>query len=367
MPEPQNIMSPRTHVNIRSLILSVVGIALTGCNSVARREVEFAAAVQQPVSARLVANTSPTRSATKQPESWQMLKTQREAAERQAVTDAKQTRSLQQASFEQTLWTSEEPTPLVASEAGPCPECLPWECPSECGCPELCFGCDCDDALSELWCDAKGVWKQNNLLILAAAGGIAVGMREGDVDREVREEIAESPRRWGGGSQFLGKLGDVRYQAPVLFGVYGYSLWSQNEELHAVVTTTMSAMVITGVSTTALKLVTNTDRPSKTWANGEYGFPSYHTASTFAVAAVLDEYYGGRVGVPAYALAAAVGFSRLDEQDHDLSDVLFGGALGFVIGKAVAGRHLCGNSEIQIAPYFHPTDGTPGIALETSF
>ncbi|TXT27932.1 MAG: phosphoesterase pa-phosphatase related protein [Planctomycetota bacterium] len=157
------------------------------------------------------------------------------------------------------------------------------------------------------------------------------------------------------------------YQAPVMLGVYGYSLWTQDEELHDMMGSMLSATVITGVSTSVLKVIVNTDRPSGGEMNGHYGFPSYHTASTFAIAAVLDEYYGCKVGLPAYLLAGAVGFSRIDEQDHDLSDVLFGGVLGFVIGKSVAGRHLCGNSEIQFGPYFHPTDGSPGIALEAKF
>lgn len=340
-------------------------LAMVGCQSAALRDAGHSATVSRDVTIRLVSSTTP--SPVKKTETWQLQKTQREAAMRQAAAESKPKGSVTQASFESELWQSDEPTPFVTNETSLCSTCPLSDCDAECECQGLCLGCDCGNAPPTLWCDAKGVLSGNNGLILAAAGGVAIWFREGDIDREVREKVAADPLRWGDGSQFLGKIGDIRFQAPVLLGLYGYSIWSQDEELHDVMGSLLSASAITGVSTSALKLITNTDRPSDTWMNGEYGFPSYHTASTFAIAAVLDEYYGCKVGLPAYLLAGAVGFSRLDEQDHDLSDVVFGGTLGFVIGKAVAGRHLCGNSKIQFTPYFHPTDGSPGIACERTF
>ena len=314
-----------------------------------------------------MSGTTASAASTKKPESWQLHKIQRESAVRQAAVEAKSKEFVTQSSFESELWKSDEPTPFITGETSLCSACPLLDCDAQGECRELCLGCDFANAPSTLWCDAKGVLSGKNGLILAAAGGVAIWFREGDIDREVREKNAANPLRWGDTSQFFGKVGDIRFQAPVLLSLYGYSVWKQDEELHDVMGALLSASVITGVSTSALKLITNTDRPSDNVMNGDYGFPSYHTASTFAIAAVLDEYYGCKVGLPAYLLAGAVGFSRMDEQDHDLSDVVFGGTLGFVIGKAVAGRHLCGNSKIQFAPYFHPTDGSPGIAGEMKF
>ena len=264
-------------------------------------------------------------------------------------------------------WQDELPPPLLNTDSSLNSESPLWEAPAEEDCERLTFGNDLQIALPTLWCDTKSLVNWNNALILTAAGGLAIGFRESNIDNSVREEVADHPERWGHASQVLGYFGEVKYQAPVMLGVYGYSVWTQNEELHDVMGTMLSATVITGVSTGALKLIANTDRPSNKFSNGHYGFPSYHTSSTFAIAAVLDEYYGCQVGLPAYALAAAVGFSRIDQQAHDLSDVVFGAALGFVIGKTVAAQHRCDDSNVEISPYFHPTDGTPGVAWAVKF
>lgn len=351
------------------LTVGLLGIAMAGCQSVAVRDSGSFSSAGRDVPIDPMSEVAKSVSASSMPEAWQLQKTQREEVVKQAAAETKSKGSVTRASFESELWQSDEPPPCVTSESSLCSTSPLSEGETECAsrCKELCFRCDLDNALPTLWCDAKGVLNWNNAFILTAAGGVAYAMREGDVDREVRESVANHPNRWGDGGQLVGKLGAAEYQIPILLSVYGYSLWSQDEELHGTMGSVLSAVTITGVSVTVLKLATNTDRPSTTWANGHYGFPSYHTASTFAIAAVLDEYYGCKVGLPAYLLAGAVGYSRIDEQDHDLSDVFFGGVLGFVVGKAVAGRHLCGNSKIQFIPYFHPTDGSPGVGGEVKF
>lgn len=346
---------------------SLLCFAMIGCQSAAIRSVSHSPATNCDAPVRLVSDTATTDVQTKQPDGGHVRKIQHEAVARPPAAEPKTDGTLTQVSLEQSLWQNDEAAPLVTDQNRWCSECPRLDGAAVSGCPHLCLGCDLDNAMPMLWCDATGIVNWNNGLILAAAGGAAIAIRKGGADDDVRQWVADSPERWGSADQILGGIGDVKYQAPVMLGVYGYSLWTQDEELHDMMGSMLSASVITGVSTSVLKVIANTDRPSDHWMNGRYGFPSYHTASTFAIAAVLDEYYGCKVGLPAYLLAGAVGFSRIDEQDHDLSDVLFGSVLGFVIGKSVAGRHLCGNSEIQFGPYFHPTDGTPGIAFETKF
>jgi membrane-associated phospholipid phosphatase len=64
-------------------------------------------------------------------------------------------------------------------------------------------------------------------------------------------------------------------------------------------------------------------------------FPSGHTASAFTTATVLQQHYGWKLGVPAYAFAGFVGASRMASNKHYLSDVLVGAGVGVAVGRTV--------------------------------
>jgi membrane-associated phospholipid phosphatase len=119
--------------------------------------------------------------------------------------------------------------------------------------------------------------------------------------------------------------------------------------------------------TVAIKGITNTSRPTNQFEHGRYGFPSYHASSTFSLAAVVDEYYGWQWGVPAYVMAGLVGWSRIDQREHDLSDVLFGAVLGVVVGKTVAACHIERYSNLRVTPYVDPATRTSGVTVDTKF
>jgi membrane-associated phospholipid phosphatase len=61
---------------------------------------------------------------------------------------------------------------------------------------------------------------------------------------------------------------------------------------------------------------------------GGQSFPSGHAASAFAGAAFLQRRYGWRFGIPAYALATYVGWSRVQADRHHPSDVVASVAIG---------------------------------------
>jgi membrane-associated phospholipid phosphatase len=217
-----------------------------------------------------------------------------------------------------------------------------------------------------LWADAKSLVTWPNAIVLGAAGGASVWVRH-DLDQKVRNETAEHPLRWGQGSVVLREFGEYSYQLPVLAGVYAASLWTQDPTLHEFSVTTFSAYGLSAAATVAIKGITNTQRPTTQFEHGHYGFPSYHASSTFSIAACLDEFYGWKVGVPAYVLAGLVGWSRIDQREHDLSDVLFGAVLGVVIGKTVAAAHLDRQADLKIAPYFDTQNRATGIAVEKRY
>jgi len=226
-----------------------------------------------------------------------------------------------------------------------------------------------DDALQffpSLWEDTMALGNWPNVIILGAAAGGALALREG-ADGEVRAYTAPHPVRWGDGSRVLRQFGEFTYQIPVIAGVYGWSLWTQDEQLHEFSRALVSAYTISSLTTMALKGITDTQRPTDRYENGRFGFPSFHASSTFAVAAVIDEYYGPWAALPAYALGGAVSWSRIDQREHDLSDVFFGATLGFVIGRTVAAAHVERFTGIRVLPYYDPSRRSAGIVVEKPF
>jgi membrane-associated phospholipid phosphatase len=95
------------------------------------------------------------------------------------------------------------------------------------------------------------------------------------------------------------------------------------------------AQVLNGLITKGLKLAIDRERPS----GGRHAFPSGHTAAAFASASVLHGHFGWKVALPAYSLAGFVGWTRLRDNQHWLSDVGAGATIGLIVGQAVTSGH----------------------------
>jgi membrane-associated phospholipid phosphatase len=115
------------------------------------------------------------------------------------------------------------------------------------------------------------------------------------------------------------------------------------------------AQLLSQVMTQAIKVTARRTRPD----GSSLSFPSGHTAATFASATVLQRHFGWKAGVPAYAVAAFVATSRVEEQKHYLSDVAFGAVLGVVAGRSVTvGR---GDARFAVVPA--ATNGGGAVAF----
>jgi membrane-associated phospholipid phosphatase len=91
-----------------------------------------------------------------------------------------------------------------------------------------------------------------------------------------------------------------------------------------------SAIIANGLCTYGIKFITGRIRPD---GANRRSFPSGHTSSSFLVATIADDLYGSKIGVPAYLLAGLTGLSRIHDNKHYLSDVIFGASLGIALGK----------------------------------
>jgi membrane-associated phospholipid phosphatase len=90
--------------------------------------------------------------------------------------------------------------------------------------------------------------------------------------------------------------------------------------------------LLNGLTTGSLKYITNRERPD----GAPYSFPSGHTSSAFATAAIVRRHFGKYWGGAATVAAAYVGLSRLQENKHYISDVVAGALVGTVIANRVA-------------------------------
>lgn len=98
-------------------------------------------------------------------------------------------------------------------------------------------------------------------------------------------------------------------------------LWDRTGTLQFV----ESAALTLGV-TYALKYGLDTTRPN----GGHYSMPSGHTSISFSSAEFLRKRYGWEWGVPAYAAASWVAYSRVQSYQHYPQDVIAGAAIGIL-------------------------------------
>jgi membrane-associated phospholipid phosphatase len=86
-----------------------------------------------------------------------------------------------------------------------------------------------------------------------------------------------------------------------------------------------SAALTLGV-TYALKYTVDEKRPN----GGNQSFPSGHTSISFSAAEFMRKRYGWEYGVPAYALASFVAYSRVESGQHHAHDVIAGAGIGIL-------------------------------------
>lgn len=109
----------------------------------------------------------------------------------------------------------------------------------------------------------------------------------------------------------------------------------------------IEAVLLAEAVSQGIKVAVRRDRP--VFPDGRqtvgYSFPSGHATVTFAAATVLQQHLGYKAGVPTYLIASYVAASRLHDNRHFVSDVIFGAATGIVIGRSVTwhGRNFYGS------------------------
>lgn len=214
--------------------------------------------------------------------------------------------------------------------------------------------------------DAKATFfHQDNLAALAWAGLASVAMNNGNADDDIADHFARHEGFHNFGGETLKVIGSPAFHFPAAMLWYAVSADKQDDLNRQRALTMLSALTINGVTTTILKAARHNDQPDgEMWA-----WPSGHTSSSFTVASVLHEFYGLKVGIPAYAGAGVVAWRMMDQGDHWASDVVFGATLGWVVGHTVARNQKAPEiAGFDVLPYYgNREESAVGIALFRQF
>lgn len=179
----------------------------------------------------------------------------------------------------------------------------------------------------------NSVTQKSNLLILGTVGIGALLAYQ--IDNQVQDYTQREGLLPNRVSQFGDLYGGIwsAWLLPVSIIITSKATDESNRKMLEKLEFAASTLIANGVTTIILKELIGRERPN---SSSNRSMPSGHTSHSFAVAAVVNELYGHKVGTAAYLIAGLVAISRINDNDHYLSDVIVGAGLGTLIGRGFA-------------------------------
>jgi membrane-associated phospholipid phosphatase len=169
---------------------------------------------------------------------------------------------------------------------------------------------------------------RENLTWLGIGAAAALAAHAGD--HQVTATVTGT-RMFGTSLESGATVGGMPVQLGSAFATFAIGKLTNSPTVAAVGGDLVRAQLVAQTVSYGLKYVVQRTRPDGT----DYSFPSGHAATTFASATVLQRHFGWKAGVPAYAVASLVATSRIRDNRHYLSDVVFGATIGMVAGRTV--------------------------------
>ena len=199
--------------------------------------------------------------------------------------------------------------------------------------------------------DIQHLPAMQNLYVAAIGGGLAAGAHPFDQTFNVRlrSHYDTVNKAFAPGKYF----GNTPEQIALSLGTYAYGRLRDQPRVSHLGMDLLQAQILTEMLVQPLKFATHRQRPD---GSNHQSFPSGHAAITFAAATVIERHLGWRNSVLGYAIASYVAASRLHDNVHYLSDVVFGAAVGSIAGRTVVHHE---------ADYwaFAPTTVPGGVAI----
>lgn len=127
-------------------------------------------------------------------------------------------------------------------------------------------------------------------------------------------------------------IGSFVFQTGAGFATFAAAKAIGNQKAAHVGRDIVRAQVLSQVMVQGLKFSIRRPRPD---GSNRQSFPSGHSSSAFATAAVLHRHYGWKVGAPAYALGSYVALARMSWNRHHATDVVMGAGFGIAAARTV--------------------------------
>lgn len=154
-------------------------------------------------------------------------------------------------------------------------------------------------------------------------------------------------------------VGNTPEQIALSVGTFVYGRLFHQPKVAHLGNDLLQAQLLTEMLVQPIKLGTHRERPD---GSNAHSFPSGHAAITFASATVLERHLGWRKSLIGYGIASYVAASRLHDNRHYLSDVVFGAAVGSIAGRTVV-HHA--SDYWAFAPVSVPGGGVAVLAMRT--
>jgi hypothetical protein len=208
----------------------------------------------------------------------------------------------------------------------------------------------------------KSLWGWN-LGVLGVGAVSALTLSQTGADREVQDAVHGSI----GDFEYIGNIAGNGFTiGGIVVSTYIAGRLIKDEKVIETGKALIESEIITGVMTSVIKVSVGRKRPDGAGNRFTSSFPSGHASASFALASTVDAMYGYKIGIPLYLFAGFASFSRLSNNSHFLSDVLFGAVLGTVVGRAVASIHKDrDNSKLSFLPYSN--GNSAGLMLTMSW
>ncbi|MBF0312367.1 MAG: phosphatase PAP2 family protein [Oligoflexia bacterium] len=155
-------------------------------------------------------------------------------------------------------------------------------------------------------------------------------------------------------SKYGDLMGQLIPNAAYLLWEGGRGLFTSDQNALTNASLMFSATAYSGMIANILKVTVRERRPS---GDSRQSFPSGHTTVAFAFASVVGMRNSIFLAIPAYLIAAVVGYSRMNDNRHWLHDVVAGATLGLSYGVGICSLESGGGRYSMLLPTYLENKG----------